>query len=396
MAFVLDLRYSFGMGRETKSLKTFGNLRGRGAAANPANRFELVEIDLDGDWVDEELRHTAEAGEEWSPAGGTRYYRDHTRGIIARNQSPDIGFDASINPYRGCEHGCVYCYARPTHEYLGLSAGLDFESRIFVKTDAALLLRRELSRPKWKPQVIAISGVTDPYQPVERRLRITRGCLEVLAEARNPVGIVTKNHLVTRDVDLLAELARHRAAKVFVSVTTLDRELQRSMEPRTSTPERRLEAIRTLSAAGVPVGVMVAPVIPGLTDHELPRILEAAADAGAEAAGWVPLRLPHGVKDLFADWLERMHPERASRVLNRVREIRGGELYDASYHSRLRGEGVYADHLRALFDSACRRHGLNRERPGLSTAAFRRPAPPAPSATPSRPLPAQLGLFDEG
>jgi DNA repair photolyase len=380
------------MGREAIPLKTFGDPRGRGAAANPANRFELVEIDLDGDWVDGEVRDAGEAGEEWSRAGRTRYFRDHTRGIVARNQSPDIGFEASINPYRGCEHGCVYCYARPTHEYLGLSAGLDFESRIFVKLDAAELLRRELAKPKWRPQVIVMSGVTDAYQPVERRLGITRGCLEVLAEARNPVGIVTKNHLVTRDVDLLGELASHGAAKVFLSVTTLERELQRTMEPRTSTPERRLEAIRTLASAGVPVGVMVAPVIPGLTDHEMPRIMEAA-EAGAESAGYVALRLPHGVKDLFADWLERLHPDRASRVLNRVREIRGGTLNDSTYHARMSGEGVYADHLRTLFDASCRKHGLNRERRSLSTAAFRAPAPPP---LPASELPAQLGLFDQG
>ena len=383
------------MARNPKELRTFGDVRGRGSAANPANRFELVELELDGDWVDEEVRDALEEGETWSPSGRTRYYRDHTRGIIARNQSPDIGFSASLNPYRGCEHGCVYCYARPTHEYLGLSAGLDFESRIFVKTDAPALLRRELRGRKWRPEMIAISGVTDPYQPVERRLRITRGCLEVLAEARNPVGIITKNHLVTRDVDLLSELAAHGAAKVFLSVTTLDRELQRTMEPRTSTPERRLAAIRTLTDAGVDVGVMVAPVVPGLTDHEMPRILEAAAAAGAVSAGFVPLRLPHGVKDLFADWLGRAYPDRAARVLNRVREIRGGDLYDSTYHTRMSGAGVYAEHLRTLFDSACRKAGFDgtRARYELSTASFRVPAPPPVS--PSE-LPTQLGLFDEG
>ncbi|HEX6587722.1 MAG TPA: PA0069 family radical SAM protein [Longimicrobiales bacterium] len=373
----------------------FGTVRGRGAAANPANRFELTEIELDGDWVDDEVREAGAAGEEWHRVGRTRYFRDHTRGILARNDSPDVGFDTSINPYRGCEHGCTYCFARPTHEYLGLSAGLDFESRIFVKMDAPQLLRRELSSPKWRPRFIAMSGVTDCYQPIERKLRITRGCLEVLAEARNPVGIITKNHLVTRDVDLLAEMASHRAAKVYLSITTLHRELQRSMEPRTSTPERRLDAVRVLTDAGVDVGVMVAPVIPGLTDHELPSILEAARAAGAVSAGMVPLRLPHGVKDIFAEWIGRVYPERAERVLNRVREMRGGDLYDSTWHRRMTGDGVYAEHLRTLFDAACRKHGFDtdRDRYELSTDAFRRPAPPP--REPKRESSVQLGLFDQ-
>ena len=381
--------------QQPKELKVFGTVRGRGAAANPANRFELVEIELDGDWVDEEVRDAEAQGEEWSRTGRTRYFRDHTRGIIARNDSPDVGFDTSVNPYRGCEHGCVYCFARPTHEYLGLSAGLDFESRIFVKMDAPALLRRELSSPKWQPRFIAMSGVTDCYQPVERKLRVTRGCLEVLAEARNPVGIITKNHLVTRDVDLLAEMASHRAAKVYLSITTLDRELQRTMEPRTSTPERRLEAVRMLTDAGVDVGVMVAPVIPGLTDHELPSILEAARAAGAVSAGMVPLRLPHGVKDIFADWIGRAYPDRAERVLNRVREMRGGDLYDSTWHRRMTGDGVYAEHLRTLFDAACRKHGFDteRDRYELSTANFRRSAPPPRAAKAGSGM--QLGLFDE-
>ncbi len=381
--------------QQPKELRTFGTLRGRGTASNPVNRFEHVEIELDGDWVDDEVKEAAEEGESWSPSGRTRYFHDHTRGIIASNQSPDVGFERSINPYRGCEHGCVYCFARPTHEFLGLSAGLDFESRIFVKLDAPVLLRRELSSPKWTPQFIAISGVTDCYQPVERRLRITRGCLEVLAEARNPVGIITKNHLVTRDVDLLAEMAQHHAAKVHISVTTLDRELQRTMEPRTSTPERRLEAVRVLTDAGIDVGVMVAPVIPGLTDHEMPSILEAARAAGAVSAGMVPLRLPHGVKDIFAEWIRRSYPERADRVLNRVREMRGGDLYDSTWHRRMTGDGVYAEHLRTLVDAACRKHGFDveRDRYELSTDAFRRPAPPPREPKPGSGM--QLGLFDQ-
>jgi DNA repair photolyase len=260
------------------------SVRGRGAADNPANRFVPIHYEPDPD-----------APDEGRAAPRTQLYRDATRSIIATNDSPDVGFGASINPYCGCEHGCAYCYARPTHEHLGLSAGLDFETKILVKEDAPALLRRELASPRWRPQVIGLSGVTDPYQPAERRLRLTRGCLEGLAEFRNPVVVVTKNHLVTRDADLLAELAAHRAAAVFLSVTTLDGDLARVMEPRASQPAGRLAAVAELARAGVPVGVLVAPVIPGLTDHELPAILAAAARAGARHAGYVLLRLPHGV-----------------------------------------------------------------------------------------------------
>lgn len=258
-------------------------IKGRGTASNPRNRFERLEYQPDPEAID--------LGE---PASRTDLLRDPTRSIIARNSSPDVPFEASVNPYRGCEHGCVYCYARPFHEYLGFSAGLDFETKILVKQDAPKLLSRELSSPRWEPQVIAMSGVTDPYQPAERRLRITRGCLDVLAEFRNPVGIITKNHLVTRDIDVLGELAQHDAAAVMVSVTTLDNDLQRVMEPRTSIPARRLAAIEALASVNIPVGVMVAPVIPGLTDHEMPRILAAAAAAGATRAGYVLLRLQIG------------------------------------------------------------------------------------------------------
>jgi DNA repair photolyase len=346
-------------------------LRGRGATDNPANRFERLQVVADEAWTDPE-----------DPSPRTVFLRDATRTILSRNQSPDVGFEFSVNPYRGCEHGCAYCYARPTHEYLGFSAGLDFETRILVKRDAPALLRAALLSPRWTPQVIAMSGVTDPYQPVERRLRLTRGCLEVLAEFRNPVAVVTKNHLVTRDADLLAELAVHRAAAVAVSVTSLRPELQRVLEPRTATPARRLDAIRRLSAAGIPVRVMVAPVIPGLTDQEIPAILEAAAEAGARAASYIVLRLPHAVKELFADWLEAHVPERRQRVLNRVREMRGGKLYDPAFCTRMRGDGVYADQLRQLFETARRRHGLDSGGMELSTAAFRRPDPGG-----------QLGLF---
>jgi DNA repair photolyase len=278
-----------------------------------------------------------------------------------------------VNPYRGCEHGCSFCYARPTHEYLGFSAGLDFESKILVKPEAPQLLRKALASPRWKPQVIGLSGNTDAYQPVERRLRITRGCLEVIRDFRNPVAITTKSHLVTRDVDLLTELAQDHAAAVTISVTSLRNEIQRVMEPRAATPARRLKAIELLSAAGVPVGVNVAPVVPGLTDHELPEILEAAAAAGASFAGYIVLRLPYGVKEIFATWLEQHFPERKDKVLNRVRELRGGKLYDGRFEVRGKGEGPWAAQLSALFHVYRVRFGLDRP-PKLSTAAFRRPA----------------------
>jgi len=277
------------------------------------------------------------------------------------------------------------CYARPFHEYLDLSPGLDFETKIFVKEDAPALLRKELSARAWEPKTLVMSGVTDPYQPVERRLKITRGCLEVLAEFRNPVGIITKSDLVTRDADLLAELAGHGAAIVNLSITTLSKDLKRAMEPRAALPEKRLEAIRRLAEAGIPTGVMVAPVIPGLTDHEMPEILERAAEAGAVRAGWIMLRLPHAVKELFADWLARHFPDRREKVLNRLRDLRGGVLYDPRYGARMRGEGPFAEQVRQVFDVTCRRVGLNVLPVELSTAAFRRTSKHG-----------QLGLFDAG
>ena len=352
-------------------------MKGRGATDNPANRFERLHVIAD-EWGASQGPGDASVsgppeGRSGPSSPETRFYRDASRSVLSHNDSPDVGFDVSINPYRGCEHGCIYCYARPTHEHLGFSAGLDFESKIVVKEDAAALLRQRLLSPRWEPRPIAMSGVTDPYQPVERRLRITRSCLRVLAEFRNPVSIITKNPLVTRDVDLLAELAGHDAAAVALSVTTLRTELQRVMEPRTAIPARRLDAIRTLADAGIPVRVMVAPIIPGLTDQEIPAILEAAAEAGASAASFIMLRLPHGVKELFADWLEAHFPDRKRRVLHRIRDVRSGELNDPRFGSRMRGEGPYAEQIRQLFETARRRAGLDAPTTELSAAAFRRP-----------------------
>ena len=341
--------------------------RGRAASGNPASRFHRIEIELDGPGPEKVA---------------TEYLSDDTRTIIARNDSPDVPFDASINPYRGCEHGCVYCYARPTHEYLGFSAGLDFETRILVKEEAPALLERELARPSWRPRVLGLSGVTDPYQPIERKLGLTRGCLEVLAACRNPVSVVTKNHLVTRDADLLGRLARHRAASVLLSVTTLDAELARRMEPRTSHPRKRLEAVAELNRAGVPAGVLIAPVLPGLTDHEIPALVEAAAEAGAVAVGCMVLRLPGAVAGLLESWLETYYPDRRGKVLSRIRSLRGGRLNDSRYGVRFRGEGPFAEQIRSLWTSSCRRHGMPRRTPELSAAAFRRPGGQ------------QLGLFE--
>lgn len=337
-------------------------IRGRGSSDNPENRFEKVYMDYDPD---------EETGEK--PVPDTVFLTDHTKEIISKNDSPDIPFNKSINPYRGCEHGCIYCYARPTHEFLGMSAGLDFESRIVVKYKAAKLLRKTLSDQSWVPEPIVMSGVTDPYQPVEKELNITRDCIEVLAESSHPVGIITKNHLVTRDIDLLSKLALVNAVKVAVSITTLNPELARVMEPRTSSPERRLEAIRKLSAAGIPVRVNVAPIIPGLTDHESVSILEAAASAGARQAGYTLLRLPYGVKDLFVEWLEQHFPERKGKVLNKILDIRNGKLNGSEFGERFRGTGNYADQIHDLFHHHTRKIGLNQELQPLNRETFRRP-----------------------
>jgi len=346
----------------------FVAIRGRGTASNPPNRFDPIEFVWDGDELD---RMHAE-GEEHNPQ--TKYFDDHTKTIIARNDSPDVGFGASVNAYRGCSHGCIYCFARPNHEYLGFSAGLDFETKIMVKRDAPDLLRKELMKKSYTPETIFMSGVTDCYQPIERKLQITRKCLHVLAEFRNPVGIITKNHLVTRDIDILQELAAHNAVSVNVSITTLDVKLQRLMEPRTSIPERRLIAVEKLAKAGIPVGIMVAPIIPGLTDEEMGDILQAGRDRGAEWASYVILRLPHGVAPLFEEWLGQHFPGRKEKVLNRVRSMRKGKLYDSTWGERGRGTGEFADQTAALFRLARKKAGYPEEaRPHASTSAFRRP-----------------------
>jgi DNA repair photolyase len=336
--------------------------RARGAVSNPPNRFEQIVFERDEDWDPEN-----------DPAPATRFLRDNSQTLITYNESPDIPFNAGINPYRGCEHGCSYCYARITHEFLGFSAGLDFETRIMVKEDAPALLRKELSAKRWKPQLLAMSGVTDCYQPIERRLQLTRNCLAVLAEFRNPVGIITKNHMVTRDIDLLQELARHNAVGVNVSINSLDADLARRLEPRASSPRHRLAAVEVLAKAGIPVGVLVAPIIPGLNDHEVAKVLEAAGKSGARWAGMEILRLPLTVSAIFQDWLERNEPGKKAKILDRIRSMRGGKLNDPRFGERMRGHGVFADQIRQMFEVARRKAGLAEDAPALSTAAFRRP-----------------------
>jgi DNA repair photolyase len=341
---------------------------GRGAVRDLPNRFQKLSLDLDPDVV----QHDPAMDGEALPNPKTAFLDDQSESIISCNDSPDISFGAGINPYRGCEHGCSYCYARPYHEYLGFSAGLEFETKIMVKRRAAGLLRRELSRPKYVPEVLAMSGVTDCYQPAERHFRITRSCLEVLAEFRHPVSLITKNFLITRDIDLLRELAAFDAVHVTISITTLNADLAAKMEPRASRPAHRLRAIELLAKAGVPVGVNVAPIIPGLNDREIPAVLEAAKAAGASDAGYTMLRLPHGVKDVFTEWLKLNFPEKLDRILGTVREVRGGKLNVSDFGTRMRGEGTYADQIAQMFHVFRERLGFTRGR-DLCTDHFRRP-----------------------
>jgi DNA repair photolyase len=345
--------------------------KGRGAVSNPDGRFEpRRRMAVDDGWP---------RGEDDEPEQlATTLTPDASRTIIARNESPDIPFEQSINPYRGCEHGCVYCYARPSHGYLGLSAGLDFETRLFFKPEAARLLRAELARSGYRPKAIALGSNTDPYQPAERRLRLTRQILEVLAEHEHPLTIVTKSAAVTRDIDILAPMSRRRLAKVFVSVTTLDGALARKLEPRASSPARRLGAIGELAAAGVHVGVMTAPIIPALTDHEIEPLLEAASSAGAMSAGYTVLRLPFELKDIFREWLDAHAPLRAERVMSRIAQLRDGRLNDPRFGSRLVGSGEDAKLIARRFRLACERLGLGRNDWALDTTRFRVPARPDP------------------
>ncbi|WP_421935344.1 PA0069 family radical SAM protein [Phenylobacterium sp.] len=351
--------------------------RGRGARSNASGRYESLgrEAFDDGWTLDDEAPARLE----------TTLTAERARVIISHNDSPDVGFSASINPYRGCEHGCIYCYARPAHAYMGLSPGLDFESKLFFKPEAAKLLEKELSKPSYVPEFIHIGGNTDPYQPPERRLRITRGVIEVLLRFRHPFTVITKSALVVRDIDLLAEAAAQGLTRVAISITTLDRKLARSMEPRAATPEKRIDAVRRLSEAGVPVSVMFAPAIPGLNDHEMEGVLERAAEAGANGAGYVALRLPLEIKDLFREWLETDHPDRARRVMSLVRQMRGGKDYDMQWRSRMRGEGPVADLMAARFHAARKRYGLNQSWNALDVTRFCVPVQPG----------GQLDLFGE-
>jgi len=340
--------------------------KGRGANSNRSGRFEATSREaFDDGWgaIDEEL-----------PPLDTQVAIDASRTVIARNSSPDIPFDRSINPYRGCEHGCIYCFARPTHAWLGMSPGQDFETRLLMKPDAALLLRQELARPGYKPRVIALGTNTDPYQPIERHYGITRQILEVLDETSHPVGIVTKGALIARDVDILGRMAERKLARAYLSVTTLDSKLARSMEPRAATPAKRLKAIEALARAGVPVGVMFAPIIPGLNDAEMESVLAAARDAGAQTASYVLLRLPLEIKDLFQEWLEAAAPDRARRVMTLVRDCRGGRDYDSEWGTRMKGSGPFADMVARRFALACRRYGLDRRSWDLDTTQFVKPA----------------------
>jgi DNA repair photolyase len=371
--------------------------KGRGAASNRAGRFEPGDRPLEEDGWDE--TRSGSEGETFTgltfkgvglnltpkpmPAGGdedelpplkTQVALDTARSIIARNNSPDIPFDQSINPYRGCEHGCVYCYARPTHAYLGHSPGLDFETRLYMKADAAKLLEKELRKPGYKPSVIALGANTDCYQPIEKRYGITREVLHVLAAYNHPVGITTKSANVCRDIDILAPMAAKNLAKVYISVTTLDRDLARVMEPRASTPTKRLDAIKRLSEAGIPVGVSVAPIIPGLTDHEIEAIVEAAAGMGASSVNWTLLRLPLEIKDLFREWLEEHHPLKAKRVLDLMRECRDGALYQSEFGQRMKGSGPYATLIRQRVQAIAKKLCLNNYRWDVDGSQFKTPA----------------------
>ena len=321
--------------------------KGRAAGFNPTNRFESKAYEVLEEEIDPDRKIV------------TQFFRDTSKTALAKNDSPDIGFTYDLNPYRGCEHGCIYCYARPTHEYLGFSSGLDFETKIMVKPDIHILLEKEFQKKGWKPSTISISGNTDCYQPIERKLQLTRKCLEVALKYRNPVGIITKNALITRDIDILTELAKLQLVNTTLTITTLDKKLQRSMEPRTSSPEQKLKAIEELANAGINVGVSLSPVIPGLNDSEMPAILKRASEHGATFAFYTMLRLPHSVKDLFVDWLKREYPDRADKVINRIKDVREGKLTSTEFGKRMTGTGEIADSISQLFELTCKKYGFN-------------------------------------
>jgi DNA repair photolyase len=326
--------------------------KGRGSGFNPANRFNTHQFEQTVDDITQE-----DSGRKIP----TQFIPDNTKTILSKNDSPDIPFTYSINPYRGCEHGCVYCYARPSHEYLGFSSGLDFESKILVKFDAPKLLEKALLNPKWHPEPICLSGNTDCYQPAERNLKITRELLKVFLKFRNPVGLITKNHLITRDIDILKELAALHLADVVISITTLDNDLSHRMEPRTSIPIKRLEAIEQLAKNGIPVGVLTAPIIPGLNDHEIPEILRRASEAGATSAGYTLLRLSHTLKDLFKDWVQRHYPDKYSKIVHSIQQVRNGKLNETEWGTRMRGEGEMSDHIARVFKIFSKKYNLNKD-----------------------------------
>jgi DNA repair photolyase len=361
------------MNHDPRSLDKIAAVKGRGAASNREGRFESLRSEVfDDGWMPED--------EPAAPVK-TEVTHEQARHIISRNDSPDVAFDQSINPYRGCEHGCIYCFARPSHSYLNLSPGLDFETKLFAKTNAAELLRAELSKPSYRVSPINLGANTDPYQPIERRYKITRAVLQVLHDCGHPLTIVTKNALVERDIDLLADMAKRNLVRVFVSVTSLDNRLASKLEPRASAPHRRIEAIRTLRAAGVPCGVLVAPIIPMLTDRWLEAIVERATEAGARAAGYTMLRLPYELKDLMREWLQQHFPDRAEHVMSLVRQIRGGKENDPRFGSRMHGEGNFAELIRQRFQIATRKFGLTGARETiLDTSHFIPPRKPSPQA----------------
>ncbi len=342
-------------------------IKGRGAVSRPGVRFNAWSREADGDHRDYAARH-----EEAAPLR-TELNADLARSIISYNQSPDIPFDRSINPYKGCEHGCIYCYARPTHAYLGLSPGLDFETKIFYKADTANLLRKELSKPNYRAALLSLGANTDPYQPAERKLGVTRAILEVLSEFNHPVAIVTKSATVERDIDILSDMAKRNLSRVFLSIGTLDHNISRHLEPRTSAPARRIQAVRALSDAGIPTGVMVAPVIPALTDKDIEAVLEVAKENGAESAAYILLRLPLEVKSLFAEWLQQHFPQRADHVLSLIRQMRDGKDYVADFNTRMVGTGNFAELIRKRFTIAAKRLGLSAERPPLDSTQFKVP-----------------------